>query len=61
MEGFNKLCDKIVSLFEVKSIVTLMLISVGCWGFVNKIIGPELFSAWVSSVMTYFFVRKQNN
>ena len=52
--------EKIIKLLEVKSIVTLSLITVACYGFVVDKVPVELFSTWVGSVITYYFMRKQN-
>jgi len=54
----NKLLEKLIRLLEVKSIITLMLISIVCYGFVVGTVPVELFSTWVGAVITYFFTRK---
>jgi hypothetical protein len=46
---------KLAALVEVKSIVTLALVGVGCWGFMANMISGEVFAGWVSAIMVYFF------
>jgi len=50
---------RLEKLFEVKSIVTLSLVFVACYGFVVGKVPVELFATWVGAVITYFFTRKQ--
>jgi len=54
----NKLVEKLIKLLEVKSIITLMLISVVSYGFIVGTVPIELFSTWVGAVIAYFFTRK---
>ena len=58
MEKFAGLIKRVEQLLEVKSIVTLLLVSVACYGFVTKMISAELFGGWVMAVMTYFFTKQ---
>lgn len=51
--------DRLTKLLELKSIITLMLISVACYGFVVNKITPELFATWVGMVLVFYFTRKQ--
>ena len=52
---------RIAALMEVKSIITLSLITTACWGFYVGKVPVELFSTWVGAVITYFFVKKSEN
>jgi uncharacterized membrane-anchored protein len=58
MEKFVGLIRRFEQLLEVKSIVTLLLVAVACYGFVTKMITAELFGGWVMAVITYFFTRQ---
>lgn len=58
MEKFAGLIKRFEQLLEVKSIVTLLLVSIACYGFVAKMISAELFGGWVMAVMTYFFTKQ---
>ncbi len=51
--------NRLMKLLEVKSIVTLSLVLVACYGFVTGIVPVELFSTWVGAVITFYFTRKQ--
>ena len=50
---------KLAALVEVKSIVTLVLIFVGCWGFMTNLISGEVFSGWVGMILVYFFNKER--
>ena len=52
--------ERIVKLLEVKSIVTLMLVSAATYGFIAKIVPVELFATWVGMILTYFFSKEKN-
>lgn len=54
----EKITERVLKLFEVKSIMTLLLIIVACYGFIVGKISAELFAAWVTAVVTYFFTKK---
>lgn len=54
----EKITERVLKLFEVKSIMTLSLIFVACYGFITGKISAELFAAWVTAVVTYFFTKK---
>lgn len=58
----KELVNKLIKLLEVKSLVTLILVIVGCWGFVSNLISGEVFAGWVGMIMVYFFNkdRKQD-
>lgn len=53
----EKIIERICKLLEVKSIMTLVLVIVACYGFTTKMISAELFAAWVTAVVTYFFTK----
>lgn len=57
----ESLKKRLLQLLQVKSIVTLMLVTVACYGFVVKIIPVELFATWVGATIAYFFNRKQSD
>ena len=59
--NMNKLIERLIKLLEVKSMVTLILVVVGCWGFVNEIISGEVFAGWVSAIMVYFFNKDRKD
>jgi hypothetical protein len=48
---------KLAALVEVKSIVTLALVGVGCWGFMSGLIGADIFGGWCSMILVYFFSK----
>jgi len=49
--------EKLTKLIDVKSIVTLLLIGVACYGFVVKTVPIELFGGWVSMILGFFFAK----
>ena len=49
------LIKRLCALLDVKSIITITLVSVGCIGFMQGVIGGEVFASWVSAIMVYFF------
>ncbi len=51
--------NRLTKLLELKSIITIMIVVCACYGFVTKLITPELFSTWVGMVLTFYFTRKQ--
>lgn len=53
----EKVIDRLLKLFEIKSIITLTLTFVVSWGFVTKIVPVELMAAWYGSIITYFFMK----
>ena len=53
--------ERIIKLLEVKSIVTLMLVTAATYGFISKIVPVELFSTWVGMILTYFFARNNKD
>jgi hypothetical protein len=55
----ENLIKKIVALIEVKSVVTLTLVFVGCWGFMSKLISGEVFAGWVGMILVYFFNKER--
>ena len=58
----KKLMENLAELLKIKSLITMALI--GCFVYlaiVSKLqISPELFAAVVTSVTTYYFLRKTN-
>jgi len=52
---------KLAALVEVKSIVTIALVGVGCWGFMTNLISGEVFAGWVSAIMVYFFNKDRKD
>lgn len=53
------LLTNLAELFKVKTLVTLTLIGVGSYGFVKNLVSAELYAAWVTAAMTYYFTRKE--
>lgn len=56
----QKLIERLIKLLEVKSMITLMLVAVACWGFIAGLISTELFATWVGMIITYFFKKDSN-
>lgn len=54
----DELIKRIAALLEVKSIITLVVIAGVTWGFANKLVPGEMYSAFASSIITYYFTRK---
>lgn len=52
---------RLEKLIEVKSIVTLTLVGVGCWGFVANLISGEVFAGWVGMILVYFFNKDRKD
>jgi len=55
----ESLIKRICALIEVKSIVTLTLVIVGCIGFMQGVIGGEVFAGWVGMILVYFFNKER--
>ena len=51
--------DKLVELLKVKSIVTLMIISVLCYLAVIDKIEPKEYMLIVSMIITYYFAKEK--
>ena len=47
-------------LVDLKSIISLALVGVTCFGFVVDKISPETFMGLTMAVVTYYFTRKDN-
>jgi membrane-bound ClpP family serine protease len=55
----ENLIKRLVALLEVKSMVTLVLVFVGCWGFMTNLISGEVFAGWVGMILVYFFNKER--
>lgn len=55
----ENLIKRLVSLLDVKSLVTLTLVVVGCWGFMTNLISGEVFAGWVGMILVYFFNKER--
>jgi hypothetical protein len=51
--------ERIEKLLELKSIITVMLLGAGTYGFLTGLIASDVFAGWASAVMVYYFTRKQ--
>lgn len=49
--------DKIAALIDLKSIVTLELVTATTYGFIVKIVPIEVYIALVTAVITYYFTK----
>lgn len=56
-----KIKDRIAKLIDVKSIITIVLVSVLCATTLNGQHTPELFNSAVMLVLGFFFGKKLNN
>lgn len=56
-----KIKDRIAKLIDVKSIITIVLVSVLCVTTLNGQPTPELFNSAVMLVLGFFFGKKLNN
>lgn len=55
-----KIKDRIAKLIDVKSIITILLVSVLCVTTLNGLPTPELFNSAVMLVLGFFFGKKLN-
>lgn len=53
--------NAIVNLLKVKSIITLMVIGVTCHLALTNAIDLTVFMSIASSIVTYYFTRKEND
>lgn len=49
--------EKFAKLIDLKSIVTIVLVSAAVYGFVQKIISAELFATWVTAIIVFYFTK----
>lgn len=49
--------DQFSKLIDLKSLITLMLVGVTCYGFIARTVPIEAFIALVVAVITYYFTR----
>jgi hypothetical protein len=49
--------EKFAKLIDLKSIVTLVLVSAAVYGFVKGIITAELFATWVTAIVVFYFTK----
>lgn len=49
--------EKLISLLGVRSIITLALTGVLCWGFITSKVDSKDFLVYVTMVFTFFFAK----
>jgi hypothetical protein len=49
--------EKFAKLIDLKTIVTLSLVSAAVYGFVTKLISAELFATWVTAIIVFYFTK----
>ena len=55
------LIGQIIRLLEVKSLISLSMTGAMIWGFRAGVVPSELFGGMFGSVITYFFMRRNND
>ena len=49
--------ERLNKLLEVKTIITLVLVFGGLYGFLTGLIGADVFGGWLSMTLVYFFTK----
>ena len=55
----EKLLVNIAELFKVKSLITLTITSAITYGFIIGSVPVELYATYASSIITYYFTKKE--
>jgi hypothetical protein len=53
--------ERFIKLLELKSIITLILVIAGVYGFVTKTIAADVFTGWVGMILVFYFQKDKSN
>lgn len=52
--------ERLIKLLELKSIITLLLVCTGVYGFVKGLVNNDVVVSWVAMVLVYYFQKDKN-